>query len=241
MSFCLGEHIDFQLKSQGKRDLNTLYHIEGFKEYVLDQIVSEDFITNEIRRDVLRGNHLFTICWLLLADYFENREFAFRNSPALETDIQNKASHKALSKWSYSLWASEGKGNPDKMDEIVAFCGRVATIAICPPSPTTGLQRPSSVTTVMNSFYSASANVSRDDTYTKELQDSLSRLSDQEEIINEWKSYCDQLTSSWELQVKHHWKTAFYRLFQDGQSREVKFWEATGKLHLSTISLSWCW
>ncbi|KAJ5201238.1 hypothetical protein N7449_006041 [Penicillium cf. viridicatum] len=154
MSFCLGEHVDFQLRSQGERDLNELYHIEGFKEYVLEQIVTDEFITNEVRKDVARGNHLFSIVWLLLADYFENREFAFRNSPVSGPDFDNKASHKTLSRWSYTLWATEGKGNPDKTDEIVTFCGKVATISICPPNTTTGLQRPSSVTTVMKSFYS---------------------------------------------------------------------------------------
>ncbi|EKV12208.1 Eukaryotic aspartyl protease family protein [Penicillium digitatum] len=227
MSFCLGEHVDFQLRSQGKRDLNELYHIDGFKEYVLEQIVTDEFITNEIRRDIARGNHLFSIVWLLLADYFENREFAFRNSPASGPDFENKASHKTLSRWSYTLWATEGKGNPDRMDEVVTFCGKVATISICPPNSTTGLQRPTSVTTVMKSFYSQGMKAPRDDAYTKELQNSLDRLSDNEEIINEWKSYCDTLASSWEIQVRHYWNKAFFHLFQEGQSREVKFWIAT--------------
>jgi hypothetical protein len=126
MSFCLGEHVDFQLKSQGKRSLHELNQIAGFRDYLVEQIGTEEFINNEIRRDMARGNHLFSIVWLLLADYFYYEEYAFRSSPTAEPEVDTKVSHKILSQWSYTLWATEGQGNPDKLDEIVKFCGKVS-------------------------------------------------------------------------------------------------------------------
>ncbi|KAJ5521184.1 hypothetical protein N7527_005299 [Penicillium freii] len=50
--------------------------------------------------------------------------------------------------------ATKGKGNLDKIDEIVIFCGKVATISIYPLNTATGLQHLLSVTTVIKSFYS---------------------------------------------------------------------------------------
>ncbi|KAJ5972881.1 uncharacterized protein N7479_002799 [Penicillium vulpinum] len=218
MSFCLGEHVNTQLRSQGKCDLNEIYQIEGFKNFVLDQITADEFIA--------RGNDLFSIVWLLLADYFQNREFAFRISPAPGPEFDNKASQKIMIRWSYNLPATEDKGNLAEMDKIATFCGKVDTISICPPNATTGLQRSSPVTTEIKSFYIKVIKTPNDVSHTKDLKDSLEPLADNQEVMNEWKSYCDALTSSWEIQVRHYWNAELFRL-QDGKSREVKFWIAT--------------
>lgn len=219
-----------ELRAQGRRDLDDLYSIEGFKEFCVEQINSKHFINTEVRKDIANGDHLFNISWLLIADYMENREFAFRNAPASGPDFESKASYKALNKWSYTLWENGGKGNPQQMDRIVEFCGRTATIGLCPPNPTTGLQRPAAVSSVMTSFYSMGLKASKDGGYNRDLQDSLDRLiQDKQEIVDEWKSYCESLASSWNSQIRPYWNRAFHHAFQEGKSTMIKFWESAGK------------
>jgi hypothetical protein len=91
----------------------------------------------------------------------------------------------------------------------------------------------------MKSFYSQGIRAPGDDSYTKDLQDSLDRLEDKEEIINEWKSYCDTLASSWETRIRQYWTTAFFRVFQDQLINEIFLWLSSGKLSLIPVLLSW--
>ncbi|KAF2962631.1 hypothetical protein GQX73_g10942 [Xylaria multiplex] len=170
MGFRFLEHINMQLRSQGRRDLDTLYQIDGFKEFCLEQISSPGFANIEIHHDLSAGDHRFSITWLIVADYMDNREYVFRITPSSGSDFASKASYKALSQWSYTLWANGGKNDPDQMDQIVEFCGRVATIGLCPPNATTGLQRPTTVSSVMKSFYNITRKALKDDDYTMDVQ-----------------------------------------------------------------------
>lgn len=232
LGFCLGEHINFQLRSQGRRDIDELWHLDDFQDFCLQEVKTDQFILLEIRKDMKRHDHLFSIAWLLIADYMQDRDHVYRTAPASGTDFESKASYKTLNQWSYTLWANEGKGNPDKMDEIVTFCGRVATIGLCPPNPTTGLQSPAPAYTVMRSFYDMGIKAIGDSDYQKELQDSLDRLQDQEDIINEWQSYCQMFSDSWRIQIRPYWNTGFYRAFGDRQWDPIRYWEHFGKSRL---------
>ncbi|KAI1828147.1 hypothetical protein F4861DRAFT_245617 [Xylaria intraflava] len=230
MGFCFLEHINMQLKSQGRRALDALYQIDGFKEYCVEQINSDGFVRTEILHDLSAGDHRFSISFLIIADYMDNREFVFRSTPSpSNSDFASKASCKALIQWSYTLWANGGKGDPDQTDQIVEFCGRAATIGLCPPSSSTGLQRPTTVSIVMPSFYSIAPSVFGDSDYATEVQDSLARLKNKQEIVDEWKAYCDTFANNWEAQIRSYWSAAFYRIFQDGQSNMVKLWLTSGK------------
>ncbi|KAI0413214.1 hypothetical protein F5X98DRAFT_296318 [Xylaria grammica] len=229
MGFCFLEHINMELRSQGRRDLNTLYQMDDFKEFCLEQINSDDFVNTEIHHDLSAGDHRFSISWLIIADYMDNREFVFRSTPSSGPDFASKASYKALNQWSYTLWASVGNESPDQMDQIVEFCGRAATIGLCPLNPTTGLQRPTTVSIVMKSFYSITSKDLKAGDYTRDVQDSLARLQDNEEIIDEWRSYCDTFANTWESQIRRYWITGFYRIFQDKQSRMAKLWLSGAK------------
>ncbi|KAI3320290.1 hypothetical protein HD806DRAFT_538479 [Xylariaceae sp. AK1471] len=216
--FCLLERINMQLRAQGRRDLGSVYQIEGLKEFCLEKINSAEFANTEIRHDLSAGDHRFTIA-----------EFVFRNTPSASgSDFASKASHKALTQWSKFLCANEGKGNPDRMDQIVEFCGRAATIGLCPSSVDTGLQRPTTVSSVMKTFYSISSNVSEDGAYARDVEDSLGRLQDKEEIIDEWKSYCNTFANTWEAQIRPYWKSGYYRIFQANQSKMAKLWLSGG-------------
>ncbi|PGH13744.1 hypothetical protein AJ79_03443 [Helicocarpus griseus UAMH5409] len=167
LGFCLGEHINFQLKSQGRRDIDELWHLGSFQDYCLQQVKSDQFILTEIRKDMTRNDHLFSTAWLLIADYMQDRDHAYRNTPASGPGFESRASYKTLNQWSYTLWANEGKGNPAKLDEIVKFCGRVVTIGLCPPDSTTGLQRPAPTNAVMKLFYGKVTRAIEDSYNTK--------------------------------------------------------------------------
>ncbi|KAJ5546864.1 hypothetical protein N7494_004449 [Penicillium frequentans] len=226
MVFCLGEHISFQLKKQGKRGLIELYEIEGFKEHALKEINSPTFINVEIRSDIARDSHLFSISFLMLADFFENRDFVFCSTPSMGLDFKEKASYKALDQWSRTLWMSGGNESAEDMDKIVQFCGRVATIGLVPPNDTTGLQHPAPVSRTMHLFYSMGSEISEDQGYSKSFRDSLYRLQDKKETIDEWKSYCSTLSKVWEINIQSIWNTAFYRALQDGKFDPIKSWAA---------------
>ncbi|KAJ8133039.1 hypothetical protein O1611_g587 [Lasiodiplodia mahajangana] len=237
--FCFLEHINLELRAQGRRDLGDVYKIEGFKEFCLEKINSADFANIEIRHDLSAGDHRFTIAWLIIADYMDNRTYVFRNTPSASgSDFATKASHKALAEWSKSLWANDGKGDPDQMDRIVEFCGKAATIGLCPSSVDTGLQRPTTVSSVMKAFYSISLNAYEDGAYAQDVKDSLNRLQDKEEIIDEWKSYCSTLTNTWVAQIRPYWKSGFYQIFQANQSKMAKLW-LSGAYQLQPMEFQW--
>ncbi|KAI9043209.1 uncharacterized protein KD926_004393 [Aspergillus affinis] len=59
--------------------------------------------------------------------------------------------------WSNTLWAeARGKGDPDQMDSIVRFCGRVASFDMCLLDAITGFQVPAKTFTVTKAFYEMS-------------------------------------------------------------------------------------
>ncbi|KAG4032306.1 hypothetical protein MFRU_007g02140 [Monilinia fructicola] len=226
MGFCLGEHINRELKSQGTLTIDDLWHYGDFQDFCLEAVTEESFITNEIRSDMGRGDHLFSIAWLMIADYMQDRDHVYRTAPSgSNIEFQAKASCKTLHKWSYTLWANEGKGDPARMDDIVKFCGRVATIGLCPPNATTNLQQPAPTWSVTKAFYDSGFSLFSDDDYNKELQDSLDRLQHEEDVINEWHSYCLALTNAWESEIVPYWNAGMYRAFVAKQFDLIKFWE----------------
>lgn len=228
MGFCLGEHINRELKSQNTKTIDDLWHCGNFQEFIKEAVTRDSFIMNEIRTDMARQDHLFSIAWLMIVDYMQDRDHVYRTAPCAGIDFQDKASYRTLNQWSYSLWSNHGKGDTKEMDEIVKFCGRVATIGLCPPNATTGLQQPAATWKVTKAFYDMGLQTFEDDNYNTELQESLKRLQDQEEIVNEWKSYCLALTSSWQNEIAPYWRTGMYRAFKAAEFEAVKMWEYGG-------------
>ncbi|KAJ8061184.1 hypothetical protein OCU04_010257 [Sclerotinia nivalis] len=127
------------------------------------------------------------------------------------------------------------------MDEIVKFCGRVATIGLCPPNATTNVQQPAHTWTVTKAFYDVHMGVNTfdDGDYNRELQDSLNRLQDQEEIINEWQSYCLALTNSWEKEILPYWTTGMYRAFVAKEFDAVTSWQQSAYNHEDQDQFGW--
>ncbi|KAI0549850.1 hypothetical protein F4679DRAFT_228149 [Xylaria curta] len=225
MGCCLGEYIDRQLKSRDVDTMDVLRFLDPTRDYILEAVASQNFILNEVRTDMARQDHLFSICFLLIADYLQDGWPAYRNFLASGSEFRDRASYKTLAQWSYTLWSNEGRGDPARMDEIVKFCGRAATIGLCPPNTTTGLQSPSPTFEVTKAFYEMDSSNRADDEYNQDVQASLSRLQNQEDIVNEWKSYCDALTNSWENEIIPYWKTGMYRAFQADKWYEMLMWE----------------
>ncbi|KAG8409171.1 hypothetical protein J3459_017659 [Metarhizium acridum] len=227
LGFCLIEHINRDLKSRGALTIDDLWRYGDFQEYCLQAITNPEFIRTEIRTDMLRSDHLFSIAWLLIADYMQDRDHVGRNTPAAGVEFQNRSSYKALVQWSYTLWAEGGgKGDPEQMDSIVQFCGRVATLVLCPPDAATGVQVPAKTFTVTKAFYEIGGGIGAfaDDEYDQELRESLQRLQDQEDIVNEWQSYCMALTHQWEAEAVPLWETGLYRAFKAEKWDSAKFW-----------------
>ncbi|KAI1757865.1 hypothetical protein F4782DRAFT_475448 [Xylaria castorea] len=226
MGCCLGEYIDRQLKSRNVDTLDVLRFLDPTRDYILQAVASQNFILNEVRTDMARQDHLFSIAFLLIADYLQDGWPAYRDFLASGSEFRDRASYKTLTQWSYTLWSNEGRGDPARMDEIVKFCGRAATIGLCPPNTTTGLQSPAPTFDVTKAFYEMGSSSRDDDEYDRDIQASLSRLQDQEDIVNEWKSYCDALTNSWENEIIPYWKTGMYRAFQADKWYEMLMWES---------------
>ncbi|CAD6446573.1 7630552f-96ab-41cf-8523-f973691513a3 [Sclerotinia trifoliorum] len=253
MGFCLGEHINRELESQQAPNMEILWNDLGFSENYMSLLTSQSFINNEIRTDIIRSDHLFSIAWLMIADYMQDRNHVYRTAPTSSgIQFQDRASCQILNQWSYTLWEIEGKGNPAKMDEIVKFCGRLATIGLCPPNATTNVQRPAKTWIVTKEFYDVHMGVQAfdDGDYNTELQDSLNRLQDQEDLVNEWNSYCLALTNSWEKQILPYWNVGLHRAFlaeefyavtlwqQDAYSKEYNDYYGWGMDYLPVISLN---
>ncbi|KAH8433829.1 uncharacterized protein LDX57_011464 [Aspergillus melleus] len=230
LGFCLVEHVNRDLKSRGALTIDDLWHNEDFKRSLMQFITNPEFIRTEVRTDVLRDDHLFSIVWLLIADYMSDRDHVCRNTPVAGSEFQNRPSYQALVQWSYTLWAEAGgKGDPDQMDSIVRFCGRVASFALCPLDATTGFQVPAQTFTVTKAFYEMSetgngARAVADDMYNRELRESLQRLQDQEEIVNEWQSYCMALTHAWESEAVPLWEEGLYRAFKAKKWSSIQSW-----------------
>jgi hypothetical protein len=234
LGFCLIEHINRDLKSRGALTIDDLWHKDAFQEYCLQMMTTPEFIRTEIRTDMLRQDHLFSITWLLIADYMQDRDHVARKTPVPGGDFKNRASYKALVQWSYTLWAEAGgQGDPNQMDNIVRFCGRLATFALCPPDAITGVQIPAQTFTVTKAFYEMGTGDARtlaDDgeEYSRELQDSLQRLQDQEEQVNEWQSYAMALTHQWEAEAVPLWERGMYRAFKAESWGAIKDWVRYG-------------
>ncbi|ESZ94054.1 hypothetical protein SBOR_5580 [Sclerotinia borealis F-4128] len=225
MGFCLGEHINRELDSLKKPNMEYLRNYDGFAKSCSDLVTTRSFILNEIRTDMARGDHLFSIAWLMIADYMQDRDHVYRNTPAASViDFRQRASSKILHQWSYTLWGEYGKGNPTEMKNIVKFCGRTATIGLCPPNTTTNLQQPAPTWDVTKAFYDMGVGNIDDDDYNKELQDSLSQLQNQQEIVNQWKSYCMALTSAWEVEILQLWHDGMTRAYKAGEVERIKAW-----------------
>ncbi|OAA47155.1 hypothetical protein NOR_02791 [Metarhizium rileyi] len=228
LGFCFIEHVNRDLKSRGALTIDDLWHHGDFQGYCLEAITKPEFIRTEIRTDMLRQDHLFSIAWLVIADYMQDRDHVARNTPASGIEFQNRSSYKALVQWSYVLWAEAGgKGDAEQMDSIVSFCGRVATIALCPPDVTTGVQVPAKTFTVTKAFYEMGRHFAAfaDDQYDQELRESLQRLQNQEDMVNEWQSYAMALTSQWEAEAVPLWQTGLYRAFKASKWDSVKVWQ----------------
>ncbi|KAJ8061185.1 hypothetical protein OCU04_010258 [Sclerotinia nivalis] len=61
MGFCLGEHINRELESQQAPTMEILWNDVGFANNYRSLLTSDSFIKNEIRTDILRDDHLFSI------------------------------------------------------------------------------------------------------------------------------------------------------------------------------------
>ncbi len=99
-----------------------------------------------------RQDHLFSIAFLFIADYLQYDWPAYGNFPASGSEFRDRASYKTLTQWSYTSWSNEGRGDPARMDEIVTFCGRAATIRLFLPNINTGLQSPALTFDVTKAF-----------------------------------------------------------------------------------------
>lgn len=113
------------------------------------------------------------------------------------------------------------------------FCGRLATIGLCPVNPGTNIQQPAATWDVTKAFYSIGAthySLESDDGYHGELHQSLSRLESRKGAIDQWKSCCLNLQVSWEKHIMPYWRDGFRRAFVDKKDEYIRDWVAGGEL-----------
>ncbi|KAI1298340.1 hypothetical protein F5Y03DRAFT_409408, partial [Xylaria venustula] len=215
-SLCFAEHIDVELKRLGQPSIKDLTLMDGFADYAIKTMSTRRWISQEISIDLWRGDHLFTISMLLLADFFKSDPTKI---PAYNTRFRDQPSKKILQTWSYTIWDDNAKGDAAKTDTIVKFLGNAATIVFVPQS-NGYIAKPTPTFEVMRKFYTSiidsSSRDGEPDQYRDELQDSLSRLGDQEDAINEWKSYCESMASYYRVNMQPKWNTGVINIF-DGQ------------------------
>ncbi|KZF22467.1 hypothetical protein L228DRAFT_268931 [Xylona heveae TC161] len=225
LGFCLGEHINNKMQEMGLRSLRTLADLPGFLEYYKDMIQSERFIRNRVRIDGLKGNHLFSICLLFIVDNLRDPDLSI---PGLDPNFQRTLACETLNIWSHTIWAHRAEDNPElSTEDVLTFCGRHATLGLCPPTES-GLLQPTPTFNVLKEFYEnvADSTVFDDAEYTSAVQSGLSRIDDSEDIINEWQSYCQVLSSTYVANAKGYWQSGADAAFSAMDWNTVKGWMA---------------
>lgn len=195
----------------------------GFKDYAIRIIKSDRFLRQEIAEDLWNGHHLFSLYILFIADFLQD---PWSTIPTY-SQIQGRESYQVLKTWSYTLWDNQAKNSAEYTDTMVKFLGSIASITYAPKS-ISPLGRPTPAFDVMNSFYTSIIDTVEQGAYREQLQSSLDRLEHQKDVINEWKSYCENMESFFTLNLQPKWQHALNIASIDNQ-QQVWDWLRTGK------------
>lgn len=240
LGLCLGEHINSHLESLNHPTLRDLSQLEGtsdtgekiaFHQYMRDRMEDDDFIDAEIMVDQNNKDHTFSISLLFAADYlaFEPDHF-----PAYDFDYENSPSYHILQHWSSNMWARHAQDDNQKTDGLVEFCGKISTIGFVPASQY-GLAQPTPAFTVLKTFYGFVTDPSRrrdspmSEDYANAVSSSVDRLEAKEEVINEWKTDCEELTDNFRALHSSRWQQGVYAAFSARDWKGVGEWADSGK------------
>ncbi|KAI1817992.1 hypothetical protein GGS20DRAFT_574537 [Poronia punctata] len=224
-SFCFVEHIGAELKRLGLPSIKDLTSMEGFADYAIETMSTNRWISQEISVDLWRGDHLFTLGMLLIADFLKSDPTLI---PAYGSRFQDRPSFGILQEWSYNIWDDDSKGDAAKVDTMVEFLGNVATIVYVPQTDAQ-MAQPLPTFDVMREFYSSVIDSRRrrrggDDDYTEEIRSSLERLDNRQDAINEWKSYCESMASYYNVNMQPKWDRGVVTVFDNQEWSKFYTW-----------------
>lgn len=229
MSCCMAEHINSALRGMDQPDIHELVAIPGFTDLVIERLQTDHFIDVEVLTDITRGDHLFSISMLFIADYLHLQPTSI---PAYGPGMNHRPSHQILQKWTRAGVENQAMGDPDKIDKIVTFCGNFATIVYCPTD--FDYLRPAPTFDVMKSFYNSVLNGSQsfttkdDGDYEQAIRDSLERLDNKADIINEWQSYCQLLDKAYRSSMFNNWNNGIGNAFSSRDWYNLRAWMEKG-------------
>ena len=226
LAFCLGEWINTYLASKKHRTLKDLRGLEDFGKWLYDWLKDEDIIDSLIWKAELDHDWRLPIYLLFVADYLKYQPGSM---PGYGDHYTLRPSYQILQRWSRVNYKNHTANNPQMTDEHVIYCGQLSTIAFVPETAI-GLIQPTKTSEVMKGFYHYDAGVTRgdrnlsDQDYSSAIHDSLVRLSDQENVINEFKSWIQTISDNYQALHFDKWNHAVDRSFSQEKWTEVNDW-----------------
>ncbi|KAI0480015.1 hypothetical protein F4859DRAFT_530101 [Xylaria cf. heliscus] len=242
MGLCLAEHINAHLESLNHPTLRDLSELKGvsdtgetiaFYQYMRDRMEDDDFIDREIMVDQNNKDHIFSISLLFAVDYlaFEPGHF-----PAYDDDFTNSPSYEILQHWSNNMWSRHAQDDNQKTDDLVEFCGKISTIGYTPATEYK-LAQPTPAFTVLKAFYGHVTNSSQrrnnvmSEDYINAVSSSVDRLEAKEEVINEWKTDCEEMVDNFRALQSDKWHQAVYAAFSAGDWNGVGEWASSAHMY----------
>jgi hypothetical protein len=225
LGYCLGEWINTALEKAGARTLKDIRDLQ-IKDYLYDFMKDDSFINSQIRQDEVNKDHRFSIYMLFIADYLIYQPGAW---PGYSEDETARPSYQILQTWSEKIWEQHIGDDEKLMDDHVTFCGQLSTITFVPANQW-GIIQPAPAFTVLKDFYRMSTRMARMKgtplslTYADAVSKSVDRLQAAEEVINEWKTYCEDVASNFKVRYFSTWASAVDSSFSQNDWSSVDEW-----------------
>ncbi|KAI0886716.1 uncharacterized protein GGS22DRAFT_116844 [Annulohypoxylon maeteangense] len=235
MAYCLGEHINTHLAKLGHLTLKDLIDLDKdggadgnttFHEYMRDRMEDDDFIDGEIMVDQNNKDHLFSISLLFIVDYLIYQP---GNLPGYADGYIERPSNQILQHWSTNIWNSHIQDDDSKTDDLVEFCGKLSTISFAPSTPY-NLAQPTPTFTVLKAFYDMVTDTSRKQNgsssteYVNAVHSSIDRLQAKEDVINEWKTHCEELADNFRTLQSDRWQQGIDKAFSVSDYDGIHEW-----------------
>lgn len=181
------------------------------KEQLLDPI----FIRRHIRTDLERGDYVFSLLMLYILDYMR---YGPQGMPAYNTDFWNRPTYDVIGSWSWIIWESDVSRNDSQTDNLLMFFGKASTLVTL-PTRANETPRPQPLFRYIEALYEDIAsdvwlgrNIVKPAQVTMEyrraVQMSLVRLSNNQNVVNQWNADGMSLKNTWLWTAFSRWQTA---------------------------------
>ncbi|PWY96530.1 hypothetical protein BO94DRAFT_570823 [Aspergillus sclerotioniger CBS 115572] len=226
LAFCLGEWINSYLASKKHRTLKDLRGMEDFEKWLYDWLKDDDTIEGLIWKAEQDHDWRLPTYLMFVADYLKYQPGSM---PGYGEHYTLRPSYQILQRWSRVNYKNHTANNPQMTDDHVIYCGKLSTISFVPET-SIGIIQPTETSEVMKGFYHYDVGSTRgdeepsDQDYSSAILDSLVRLSDQENVINQFKSWIETISDNYQALHFDKWNHAVDRSFSQEKWTEVNDW-----------------